>query len=252
MKVHFLITTILLTGLLLGGCSTTVDNKFTYFNKKPDFNIAQISVNKIVIIGLIDDTKSLSAQQKQQATTIIFDTFANYVDSDSLIDTETLALQIGVQNYQTIYKAAQLEEIAQLVNLAQQHNTGQYLLISRLTKNTDHGAKAPLNGFLNDCNHYGRSISLQMKLIDSNNGSEIWGGQLNKNGKKNNCNDDDDKWRISHQEQDDKQALAWLMTLLVISAISDNSNEDLASNSFNTIFSQAVNEFAQELPSFYH
>ena len=245
---------LLLCALSLLGCASVPQNEFTYFSQKADFNIAQISVDKISIIGIIDDSKTLSNKQKQQVTQQVFNAFANRVDADNLIDTERLALQIGVNNYHQLKQLASNENFNQFAQLASQLNTTRYLLIIRLTNNTDHGAQQQLNGFLDDCNYYGRSIGLTMRIIDRTNGAEIWGGHLNKSNKTNSCHNDI-SWGNSNSNSNnnnEKESLAWLAALLVVSAITSDDASNNTLGGLDPLFNETINKFAQKLPSFYH
>ena len=241
-------TLLSIVALTLLGCSSLKKHDFTYFSQQADFNIAQIILDKISIIGVIDDSHSLSAQQQQQLTQNIFYTFAQQVDEENLINTEQLARQIGISNYQRLKQFALTENIEQLAEIANQLNTTRYLLIIRLTNNTDHGEQQKINGFLDDCSYYGRSVGLTMKIIDRKNAAEIWGGHLNKSSKTNSCTNN----LTNNNTENQREALAWLVTLLVVSAIADNDSSNNNTGGFDPIFNEVINEFAQKLPSFYH
>ncbi len=237
--------------LLLLGCASFPNDDFTYFSQKADFNIAQISVDKISIIGILDDTKTLSSKQKQQVTQQVFTAFANRVDAENLIDTEQLALQIGTNYYHQLKQLANNENFSQFAQLASQLKTTRYLLIIRLTNNTDHGAQQQLNGFLDDCGYYGRSIGLTMRIIDRTNGAEIWGGHLNKSNKTNSCQNET-VWGNNNNTNNEKESLAWLATLLIVSAITNDDENNSDIGDLDPLFSEVINKFAQRLPSFYH
>jgi hypothetical protein len=247
--------------LLVGGCSSlgAAKPEFSYFHQQDSFNIAGISLHKISILGLIDDSGTLTPKQKEQMSQIIYTSFARQVDFDSLVNTESFAESLGIEQYQLLKQAAeqnQSEQISQIMQRDQQ--LSRYLLISRLTDSSNYNEQQTLVHRYQDCTRYGHSLGLTMTIIDTQTNIEVWAGHLNKSSKVNYCDDDDD-YSISSDDDDrhasGKQVLAGIFIWLLLDAIVDSSHDSsdkLASNDFNSLFNQAVEQFAQRLPSFFH
>jgi len=246
--------------LFLSACSAInkSNDKFDYFHQQDNFNIASISLHKITILGLIDDTHNLLPREKEQLTNQIFNAFADRVDAENLVSTENLAEQLGVAAYKQLFLAAKenrIESMSQIMttNIAK----NRYVLTTHLTQNTDHSDKNLLNDFLSSCHYYGRSIGLTMSILDTQNSQLVWSGHLEKNNKNTQCEDDDD-WQNNneHESKDDaKGLLAGMIIGLMLTAIIEDSNsvkETLTANELSPMFKQAVNDFAKRLPSFYH
>jgi len=247
--------------ILLAACSSTnkINDNFDYFHQQENFNIATISLHKINILGLIDDTKNLSPKEKKQLTDQVFRAFSERVNAENLITTEDFAEQIGVAQYQQLFIAAKenrIETMSQL--MAKNTNKNRYLLTTHLTQNIDHSEKNLLNNFLSSCNYYGRSIGLTMSILDTQNSQIVWSGHLDKNNKNTQCDDNDNDWQ-NHADRnnkvDGKGLLAGILVGLFITAIIEDNTaakEALSANELTPMFKQAVNDFAARLPSFYN
>ncbi len=254
--------------VLLSACASfNPPNKtFSYFHQQEQFNIALISLHKISILGLIDQTKSLTAQKKQQLTNYVFNAFADRVDAENLTSSEDLALQIGRLEYKKLRQAAKQNNSLELSKImASNSQMSRYLLTIQLTENSDLGNNntQPSVDFFNsnNCSRYGRAIGLTMTIIDSKTNSEVWGGHINKANQTSYC-DDDHNWDghdnsdINDSDSHDlKSALAALLVVFAISAMVDSQSDrstNLSSTELMPTFQQAVNDFAIKLPSFYH
>lgn len=246
---------------LLSACSSiNKPNKiFSYFHQQDDFNIALISLHNIAILGIIDDTLTLKPNEKQKLTEQIFNAFADRVDAENLIDTRTLAEQIGVSKYQQLQHAAkknQLELMSQLMTSST--DTSRYLLTVRLTENTDHAS----TNFFDDCTRYGRLVGLTMIILDTQTNQLVWDGHASRNNKNTYC--DDDSWN-THDNRDNNrnndhnnkatELLALIFVGLIVSSIIDerqSAKDSLNKNDLTTAFAQVVNDFTNRLPSFYN
>jgi len=267
----FKLTSFLIIAFALSACSSIgkEQNKFTYFHQQDDFDIAKISHYNIGIVGIIDDTNTLTPVEKEQFTYAAYQSFVNEVEDDNLFTTEDLVADIGIKNYQKVYSAAKVNDtasISQLISgLAVENSTSRYLLIMRLTEVRDLYKEGyyDQNSFFSNssCNSSGWALGLTMTIIDTQNGTEVWGGHLNKKDKQEYCNDNDDYDDIHHGrhhriDKHDKDSFwAGLLVLLAVAVIaeelSDDEPKEANSNEKLSLFRATVNEFSQELPSFY-
>jgi len=251
--------------ILLSACSNTnnFEDNFDYFHQQEDFNIATISLHKIAILGLIDDTKNLLPKERQQLTVQVFNSFADRVDAENLITTEDFAEQLGLIQYQQLFLAAKENHIEAMSQIMTENSVqNRYVLTTHLTQNFDHSEKNLVNDFLTSCRYYGRSIGLTMSILDIQNSHVVWSGHLDKNNKNTQCDDDDDdddeNWqnRNNHEKKEDaKGLLAGIIVGLLLTSIIEDSNavkESLTANELSPMFKQAVNDFAKRLPSFYN
>ena len=260
----------LILGLILTACSSmsTPREKFTFFHHQADFDIAKISHYNIAIVGLIDDTQTLTPIEKEQFTYAVYQAFVNEVEDDNLFQTEELVANIGIKNYQTLYAAAKINDtanIAQVMSIPQASKANsRYLLILRLTELRDlHKEGGFDNNFFfssNSCGASGWALGLTMTIIDTQTESEVWGGHLNKKDKQEYCQDDDDYfYDNSHHARESGDKNSFLIGLFVLLAvaviadeISDNDHEEGAMNNDKlSLFKNAVNDFRKELPTFY-
>ena len=252
---------ILLT-MLCSACSSFQDSKrkFSHFHHQEQFNIAALGLYRVAVVGLIDETNKLSPNEKQQLSEHIYSIFGKRVGLEHLIPTEEFAQQIGVNNYQQIYQLAKQQDSQNIIN-SYQHLPDQparYILVSRLTHSRDlfkdDYAYHDWN-FSNRCNTNGWAIGLTMTIIDTADGTEVWGGHLNKDNKSKHCEDDNNDFFYDDDKKSDKEdALAALAIILVASAIADSIEQNNApgpQRQMTPIFRAAVKDFAKELPSIY-
>jgi len=259
MKIASLIHTTSLI-LLLSACSSINKPKdnFDYFNQQESFNIATISLHKINILGLIDDTKNISPKEKKQLTDQVFNAFAERVDAENLVKTENFAEQLGITHYQQLFIAAKENRIETMSQIMAKNSViNRYLLTMHLTQNIDHSDKNLVTDFLSNCHYYGRSIGLTMSILDTQNSQIVWSGHLDKNNKNTQCDDDDDWQNHTYRNNsvDGKELITGILVGLIFTAIIEDSNtakETLTANELSPMFKQAVNDFAARLPSFYN
>lgn len=248
--------------MLCSACASFQDSKkkFSHFHHQEQFNIAALGLYRVGIVGIIDDTKKLSAKEKQQLSENIYAIFGKRVGLENLIPTEELAQQVGVNNYQQIFQLAKQQDTQNIIN-SYQHMDAQparYLLVSRLTRNQDlykDDYAHTTFSFDNRCNTHGWAIGLTMTIIDTADGTEVWGGHLNKDNKSKHCEDDNDDFFYDDDKRSDKNdVLAGLAILLVASAIADTidqNQDDGPKHQMTPMFREAVKDFAKELPSIY-
>jgi len=244
--------------IVITGCSSQYKKASNndYFHQQDSFNIALISLHKISIVGLIDRTQTLTPKEKQKYSQYIFNAFANQVDSENLIATKSFAQQIGIANYQNLVHAAKENNIDKISELANKiPDANRYILLSYLTSKTDYGSQQAWQ----NCNHYGYSAGLTMKIIDTQTNSFVWDGHVDKNSRVNVCDDnDDDIFSLNNDDRDNdkneaKSFLALAFIGLVLDAISEErAQKSFASNDFDTVFKQSLNSLSKRLPSFYH
>lgn len=249
--------------MILSACSSMNKpyHKFTYFHADEQFNIASLGLYKVGVIALIDDTKTLDGETKRTLTNDVYRIFAKRVDGENLIDTEELATHLGIEKYQRIQQAAKKNLLSQVSELYNQADTqpARYLLLVRLTDSRDLGKDVHHSNDVffasNDCANYGWALGLTMTIIDTSTSREVWGGHLNKDNKSQYCEDDDDFYDDdSSDKANGESLLAALAIMLVVSAIVDEANDDEASLTkigLKPLFTEAVSDFAHELPSIY-
>jgi|GEM_PF-1940390 len=237
-------------------------DKFSYFHHQEDFNIATLGLHKVGILGLIDDTGTLSGKEKEQLTHEVYRIFAKRVDGENLVDTQELANHLGIDSYQQTAQAAKQgtnQEIANAFN-GGESQPSRYLLVMRLTDSRDLGADIDRQRDIlfsaRHCNDYGWALGLTMSIIDTTDGNQVWGGHINKDNKSRHCEDDHHYFDVDDDSDKDdaKSALAALAVIFVVSAIVDDVNDDKASltrNDFKPLFTEVVHDFAQVLPSIY-
>ena len=250
-----LFTYTLLLVLTLSGCATPFANSTNqdHFFQQADFNIARISLHKISILGLIDQTVTLKPKEKEQLTQNIFDAFAEQVDSENLISTNALVKQIGVSNYQQLNYAAKENNFIKMSEIMNNAQANRYLLTVYLTSNVDHGDKTYI---LDSCRYYGHSISLKMAILDTQTNDLAWYGNVDKSNKQQYCDNDTFDHEYSNDRDDaTKELLGLLVVGLLVSAVHDiiTDNKSASKNGrLSQVFDLAIDDFAQHLPSFYH
>lgn len=251
--------------VLCSACSSIGNSqkKFSHFHHAEQFNIASLGLYKVGIVALIDDTNSLTANERQQLTHEVFRTFGKEVEAENLVQTEELATHMGVENYQRLVQYAKAQDIQSLIQTYNQSDypPSRYLLIMRLTDSRDLDKDNTLANDVffntNRCNTYGWALGLSMSIIDTVDATEVWGGHLNKDNKSQHCDDDNDFFDIDDDRSDKKNAesaLAALALILVVSAIAEEMNQDdtvVVRRGLTPLFKDAVKDFAKELPNIY-
>ena len=257
----------ILIGYVLSACSTlnNPQDKFRYFYHAASFDIAKVSHYNIALLGIIDETNSLTATEKEQFTHSVYQSFVNEVEDDNLITTEDLVADISIGNYKQLVAAAKVNDISHMSQLMTEANTqtSRYLLIVRLTDSRDLNKDSYFedNSFFssNSCSTSGWAVGLTMTIIDTQTATEVWAGHLDKKDKQQHCNDNNDDY-YDHDKRghnDDKALLATLLVMFAVILIAEeiNAKEESSITSVGnaqlSVFKEAVHDFSEQLPSFY-
>ncbi|NQY65048.1 MAG: hypothetical protein HRT38_15225 [Alteromonadaceae bacterium] len=262
----------ILIGYVLSACSTInhPQEDFSYFHHTASFDIAKVSHYNIAILGIIDETNSLTATEKEQFTYSVYQSFVTEVEEDNLITTEELVADISIEKYQQIVAAAKVNDINQIsqVMTGADNQTSRYLLVVKLTDSRDlyKGSYSDDSFFsTNSCSTSGWAVGVTMTIIDTRTATEVWGGHLDKQDKQQYCNDDgefiNDRKHHRRNHHNDKELLAALLIVYAVIIIAEEmtkeqENEEEASSTLTnntqlSIFKETVQDFSEQLPSFF-